>query len=97
MALPFPRLTTPHFFVPVKCFAFSLSGAKKRQLPRTLCDIELSNLLFIHFLIEIISKVFILKYFMSIIEYFKFITFFTKSFSCIKLWIHCIEQKKEIW
>jgi len=26
----------PHFFVPVKRFAFSLSGTKKRQLPRTL-------------------------------------------------------------
>jgi len=36
MASPFPRLTTPHFFVPVKRCAFSLSGAKKRQLPRTL-------------------------------------------------------------
>jgi len=36
MALPFPRLTTPHFFVPVKHFVFSFSGTKKRQLPRTL-------------------------------------------------------------
>jgi len=36
MAPPFPRLTTPHFFVPVKHFVFSLSGTKKRQLPRTL-------------------------------------------------------------
>jgi hypothetical protein len=23
----------PHFFAPVKCFAFSLSGAKKRHIP----------------------------------------------------------------
>jgi len=38
MASPFPRLTAPHFFAPVKCCAFSLSGAKKRQLPRTLCE-----------------------------------------------------------
>jgi len=36
MASPFPRLTPSHFFAPVKCFAFSLSGAKKNQLPRTL-------------------------------------------------------------
>jgi len=45
MASPFPRLTTPHFFAPVKRFAFSLSGAKKRQLPRTLCaSITIENL-----------------------------------------------------
>jgi hypothetical protein len=31
--------STPHFFAPVKYFVFSLSGTKKRQLPRTLCDI----------------------------------------------------------
>ena len=30
----------PHFFVPVKHFVFSLSGTKKRQLPRTLCAIH---------------------------------------------------------
>jgi len=29
----------PHFFVPVKCCAFFLSGTKKRQLPRTLDEI----------------------------------------------------------
>jgi hypothetical protein len=29
----------PHFFVPVKYFVFFLSGTKKRQLPRTLCEI----------------------------------------------------------
>jgi len=40
MASPFPRLTTPHFFAPVKCCAFFLSGAKKRQLPRTLYEIQ---------------------------------------------------------
>ena len=28
-----------HFFAPVKHFVFSLSGTKKRQLPRTLYDI----------------------------------------------------------
>jgi len=33
--------TTPHFFVPVKHFVFSLSGAKKRQLPRTLNDMPI--------------------------------------------------------
>jgi len=40
MASPFPRLTAPHFFAPVKRYAFSLSGAKKRQLPRTLGEIK---------------------------------------------------------
>jgi hypothetical protein len=30
--------STPHFFAPVKCCAFSLSGTKKRHLPRTLSD-----------------------------------------------------------
>jgi len=40
MASPFTRLTTPHFFVPVKRFAFFLSGTKKRQLPITLCAIS---------------------------------------------------------
>jgi len=40
MASPFPRLTAPHFFAPVKRCAFSLSGAKKRQLPRTLSEIR---------------------------------------------------------
>jgi len=46
MASPFPRLTTPHFFAPLKRFAFFLSGAKKRQLPRTLGEIqfELKNI-----------------------------------------------------
>jgi len=43
MASPFPRLTAPHFFAPVKHFVFFLSGAKKRQLPRTLCDICAEN------------------------------------------------------
>jgi hypothetical protein len=35
--------STPHFFVPVKYFVFSLSGTKKRQLPRTLCAILLTD------------------------------------------------------
>ena len=33
-------LSPPHFFVPVKHFVFSLSGTKKRQLPRTLDEIR---------------------------------------------------------
>ena len=33
----------PHFFAPVKRFAFFLSGTKKRQLPLTLCDIPTST------------------------------------------------------
>jgi hypothetical protein len=35
----------PHFFTPVKRLAFSLSGAKKRQLPRTLYAIAIDILL----------------------------------------------------
>jgi len=46
MASPFPRLTTPHFFAPIKRCAFSLSGAKKRQLPKTVkCHLQSSKLL----------------------------------------------------
>jgi len=30
---PLWHFAPPHFFAPVKCFAFSLSGAKKRRLP----------------------------------------------------------------
>ena len=37
--IPTPHYTT--FFAPVKRFAFSLSGAKKRQLPRTLDEIKI--------------------------------------------------------
>jgi len=44
-AIPTPHCTT--FFVPVKCCAFSLSGAKKRQLPRTLGEIKIENLEYI--------------------------------------------------
>jgi hypothetical protein len=32
MATPFPRLTTPKFFVPEKHFVFSLSGTKNLRL-----------------------------------------------------------------
>ena len=44
MASPFPRLIPPHFFAPVKHFVFSFSGAKKRQLPRTLGDINIDKI-----------------------------------------------------
>jgi len=38
-AIPTPHYTT--FFCAVKRFAFSLSGTKKRQLPRTLNDMPI--------------------------------------------------------
>jgi hypothetical protein len=38
MASPFPRLTPPHFFAPVKMLRI-FTGAKKRRQPRALCAI----------------------------------------------------------